>query len=356
MRVPGSAAHAPGSAPRALGFEARATGPANARDAGAAIVTGIEPTAVGAADPLQAHRVADAARLACIARDPASAFQVWSGTHGYPGDGAYLEFHKKRDPGGLRYWAVTDTHAPLDRKRRYAPEDAAARVVVHARHFAGLVAGALSAASEPDRDVRGATPQRVPGPPLLAALFDTELFGHWWFEGPAFLERALEEIERAQVEPVAIGDWLERHPPVDVVTLGEGSWGEGGDHRMWWNEGTREAWRAIHATAQRFEALADRARGVAEEPLLDRLLVQSAREVLLLEASDWTFLITSGTARDYAERRILEHAADAAMLLDLVERRIEGAALSTGEVASLGELERRDALFPDLQWREAAGL
>jgi 1,4-alpha-glucan branching enzyme len=349
-RAPSSLARAPSSLERASGFAADAARRADARDAASVLVAGRATSATAGADAFHAHRVAGAARLACVARDPATAFQVWSGEHGYPGDGAYLEFHKKRDPGGLRYWAVSDSRASLDRKRRYAPDAAARRVTEHARHFATLVQGALSDLSAADPDSRDA------GPPLLAALFDTELFGHWWFEGPAFLERALEEIERVGVEPVAIEAWLERHPPVDAVSLGEGSWGEGGDHRMWWNDGTREAWRAIHSAGQRFEALAERAATVPDEPLLERLLVQTAREVLLLEASDWTFLITSGAARDYAERRIHEHAADAARLSALVERRIDGAALSTSEVESLEALERRDALFPDLQWREAAGL
>jgi len=358
--APSSVARAPISAasPRsAPGSVARSVTPVAAHDRGMAHDTAafgianagatVRSVGAGAADLFHAHRVAGAARLACVARDPATAFQVWSGTHGYPGDGAYLEFHKKRDPGGLRYWAVTDSGASLDDKQRYAPTDAASRVAEHARHFAGVVRGALAADAAPKGD---------DAPPLLAALFDTELFGHWWFEGPAFLESALEEIEHAGIEPVAIEAWLERHPPIDAVSLGEGSWGEGGDHRMWWNEGTREAWRAIHAAARRFEALALRAAGAPSEPLLERLLAQSAREVLLLEASDWTFLITSGAARDYAERRILEHAADAALLSSLIERRIEGAALSAAEVEALERIERRDALFPDLQWREAAGL
>ncbi len=110
-------------------------------------------------------------------RDPQTGLQVWSGDTGYPADGNYLDFHKKRWPGGHRYWQVTLAQSEMEHKQPYYPEEAQARTLVHAEHFADLVTASL----------QGVIDERQP--PILASLFDAELFGHWWFEGPLWLEQ-----------------------------------------------------------------------------------------------------------------------------------------------------------------------
>jgi 1,4-alpha-glucan branching enzyme len=269
-----------------------------------------------------------------------TAVQVWSGEHGYPGDPEYLDFHKKRFPGGHRYWRVTHPKADLAHKEIYRPERAGSQAPQHAAHFVSLLGETLGAAA-----ARGA-------PPIACAMFDTELFGHWWFEGPGFLGQVLDRL-RGAIEPASPSDYLGRHPAAEAISLPEGSWGDGGGHAVWLNADTRWTWSLIHTAEARFEALARQARdhGGAADPLLERLMRQAGRELLLLEASDWQFLITTFSARDYAELRLAQHVADFERLASLAERRAVGGAVSGGDEHFLAECERRDSLFPDLDWR-----
>ncbi len=294
--------------------------------------------------PYRPYRVGDAPEVACYGRDAVTALQVWSGEHGYPGDPAYLDFHKKRFPGGHRYWAVTHPRADLAHKQVYDADAAAARAPAHAEHFVSLLARVLSDAAA-----------RQDGPAVVCAMFDTELFGHWWFEGPQFLGAVLDRLHASEVAPTTAGAWLERHPPEEVVALPEGSWGDGGGHQVWLNEHTRWTWTPVHEAERRLEALAHEAAGLARDPVLERLLSQGARELLLLEASDWQFLITTFAARDYAELRLTQHAADFQRLAGLVEQRLRGGSLSSEDEAFVAECERRDPLFPDVDWRIYAG-
>jgi 1,4-alpha-glucan branching enzyme len=290
--------------------------------------------------PYRPYRIGDKAKVSCFGRDPVTAVQVWSGEQGYPGDGEYLDFHKKRFPGGHRYWRVTHAKADLAEKEIYRPARAAERAPEHAAHFVSLLAQALPPAD------RGSG-----APPIACAMFDTELFGHWWFEGPAFLGHVLDGAVPT-LEPVLPSSYLERFPANEMVGLPEGSWGDGGGHRVWLNEDTRWTWGRVHAAEARIGSLARQARErPSGDPLLGRLMSQTAREVLLLEASDWQFLITTFSARDYAELRLAEHAADFERLATLAERRAEGGAIGEGDAAFLAECERRDSLFPDLDWR-----
>ena len=299
----------------------------------------------GAAEhlPYRPYRVGAAARVACFGRDAVTAVQVWSGQHGYPGDGAYLDFHKQRFPGGHRYWAVTHPQADLADKRPYDPGLAAARAPEHARHFVGLVEQVL-------RDA-GARQQATP---IVCSMYDTELFGHWWFEGPLFLAAVIDRARAADFELTTAGAHLDRHPPAEAVALPEGSWGDGGQHQVWLNERTEWTWRPVHAAERDYERLAREASAGAEDPLLDRLMRQAGRELLLLEASDWQFLITTFAARDYAELRLAEHADAERRLAALAAQRLAGGALTESDERFLAECEKRDPLFPDLDWRAYA--
>lgn len=289
--------------------------------------------------PSGAFRV-EPSGLACFARDRRTAEQVWSRIGGYPGDAEYLEFHKRNHPGGLRYWAVTDPHSDLAGKRLYRPRVARARVAEHARH--------LLESLRPGPD-----DHRADSHSPVCALYDTELFGHWWFEGPEFLGALLDRAPGQGLTPETAGQFLDRKGTHGRARLFEGSWGEGGDHRVWLQPSTHEAWRSIHDLERRFERLAiEVAR--ASSPLAGRAMAQALRELLLLESSDWTFLITRGTAADYAEARWRGHARDAAELLKLASRSHAGAPVTAVEVERLAACEARDSLFQGLDWR--AGL
>ena len=301
--------------------------------------------------PYRAYRVG-ASPVACFGRDAVTAIQVWSGEQGYPGDGAYLDFHKKRFPGGHRYWSVTHPKADLADKQVYRPEAAESRVPEHAAHFFALVRRTLLDAE-----------RRQSAPPIVCAMFDTELFGHWWFEGPRFVAAVLDLCAgTGGVSACSTGAMLERHPPQESVSLPEGSWGDGGGHDVWLNEATAWTWPLIHAAELRFQRLAAAAGAAAGpgsalrgDPLLERLLAQAGRELLLLESSDWPFLITTLSARDYAHQRLTEHAEDFERLALLAERRTGGGSLSEADETFLASCERRDSLFPDFDWRRYSG-
>lgn len=141
--------------------------------------------------------------VAMFPRDPRTGLQVWSGEHGYPGDPHYLDFHKKRWPGGHRYWQVTESKADMALKTPYYPERAAERTRAHAEHFVGVVYDTLKASLSGEK------------PPVLSSPFDAELFGHWWYEGPAWLEQVA-RIVAGDDFPIALAtgsEYLNQQPP-----------------------------------------------------------------------------------------------------------------------------------------------
>ncbi len=271
---------------------------------------------------------------AALVRDPRTTVQVWSRDQGYPGDGSYLEFHKRHFPGGNRYWRVTSPRTDLGAKEPYDPAAARERAEGHARHFVWLLGEVLQGAVE-----------RTFGVPLLVSPYDTELFGHWWFEGPLFLEHVFRHLADSGIEAVTASRALEEHPPSDVVALSEGSWGEGGDHRVWLNGDTRWIWDRIYDAE---EELAQLAASTPAQGEAGRFLLLAGRELLILQASDWPFLITTGSARDYAERRFSVHYADFKRLADLARRAGAGEGASPVDAAFVEALEKRDDLFRDL--------
>ncbi|TMQ73444.1 MAG: DUF1957 domain-containing protein, partial [Candidatus Eisenbacteria bacterium] len=156
--------------------------------------------------PYFPYRVGPEVRVCCFGRDPVTALQVWSGEHGYPGDGVYLDFHKKRFPGGHRYWRVTHPKADLADKQPYRPADAEARAPEHARHFVDLLQRTLDQIERRDTE------------PIACAMFDTELFGHWWFEGPRFLGAVIDAAAaRDGLRPVLPSARLAQEPARHVI-------------------------------------------------------------------------------------------------------------------------------------------
>jgi 1,4-alpha-glucan branching enzyme len=273
-------------------------------------------------------------------RDPRSTLQVWSRDHGYPGDYDYLEFHKKHHPGGLRFWRITDSSGDLGSKQVYDPKVAIEKLGLQAAHFVGLVRETIEQACDD-------------GSALVCSPYDAELFGHWWFEGPQWLEHVVREMARDGVRPMTLGQALEVVPPRGPVQLPEGSWGEGGDHRVWLNRDTEWTWDRLYSAE--LEWVEHLQRGDGGDAELTRVLSQASRELMLLQSSDWQFLITTGAARDYAERRVAEHYADFKRLSEMAHTLRQGRSLSTDAVETLHRLEREDFVFPDLKpsWAQA---
>ena len=289
--------------------------------------------------PYRAYRVAHGS-VAAYVRDPRASMQVWSRFEGYPGDASYLEFHKMRWPGGLKLWRVTGPGVDLGEKQPYDPEAAAGRARDHANHFANLLSG-ISADQAQNRES------------VVVAPFDTELFGHWWFEGPEFLGNVFRSLagKRDVVQPATGSRHLEAHPPRAAIRLPWGSWGANGDSSMWLSEQTAWTWERLWPLEQSFW---DAAPAALASPAARPVLAQAARELLLAQSSDWQFIISTGAAADYAEKRFKQHCEDAEQLIAALGPGREGELESAQRLAE--EMYHRDQLFPNILPAVAAAL
>ncbi|MEZ5063113.1 MAG: 1,4-alpha-glucan branching protein domain-containing protein [bacterium] len=275
----------------------------------------------------------DPSRCACFSRDPGTGIQVWCGDHGYPGDPEYLDFHKKSDTGGHRYWRITGPGVDLAQKSLYSPTQALERVATHADHFAHLVHSTLADTGD------GA---------ILCAPYDAELFGHWWFEGVSWIEAALSRLARdPDIALTTLGRHHEEFPPEHVLALPEGSWGEGGGHAVWRNPRVDWTWSLIDAAESEVWDLLGRTAG--QEDLARRFALAALREFLLLGASDWAFLITTNGAPDYAADRLRRHAENVATCADAARRLLTGREPAADAITDLEKLEARNDFFPDLE-------
>jgi 1,4-alpha-glucan branching enzyme len=264
-----------------------------------------------------------------LVRDPETTAQVWSRHGGYPGDGRYLEFHKIRYPGGLKLWRVTDSEADLGAKQPYVPKDAVDAVRWHAEHFREVLDKVSQSAA--------------PGDEVIAAPFDTELFGHWWFEGVEWLHDLFRELARHPVvTPVKGSQLLADAPPDTAVAMQAGSWGKNGDFSMWLSEEVAWTWLRLWPLEERFWNAVPSA---LAHPAVIPVLEQAARELLLAQSSDWQFIISTGAAGDYATKRFTGHCDALEALLPALE---SGAGDLAGALAAAARLHEVDAPFPSL--------
>ncbi|CAA9555251.1 MAG: GH57 [uncultured Thermomicrobiales bacterium] len=286
----------------------------------------------------QPYWVGDApGEVAVLGRNNRTGQQVWSGSFGYPGDAAYREFHRKDGVSGMQYWRIGGPGVDLGDKPTYDPGVALARTSEHAAHYVALVEELLVEYSRENNGQFG----------VIASNYDTELFGHWWFEGVDWLKGVLRGLAKSSsVELTTASRIIEEHAPQRVMVLPEGSWGAGGSHFTWLNVDTQWMWPPIHAAETRMEALAARypdADGERRD-----LLNQVARELLLLQSSDWPFLVTTGQAKEYASQRFTEHCDRFNQLADLAEA--DGPLDEAGRRLLEG-LRERDNPFPNVDYR-----
>ena len=281
------------------------------------------------------------ARLWAIGRDQDVCEKVWSGTIGYPADGTYLEFHKQWGPRrGLKYWKITGPKCDLGDKHLYVPDDVPPKLYEHAQHFVTSVKEQL----RKHRDLTGR-------PGMVTCTFDAELFGHWWAEGVDFIRDVMLTLSAdPEVDLSTTMQYLKDRFVDKVVTLPEGSWGEEGDHRVWTNEQVNWMWEIEYRCEGTFLRLLHELdhRGNAE---VRELLEKAGRELLLLQASDWPFVIRRGQAVDYGIKRFIQHVARFETLTDLAEK----AAGDAGYMKALTEVEEhavKDADLHDVVFRE----
>ena len=286
--------------------------------------------------------------VAAFGRDPDSSKQVWSAEEGYPGDFWYRDFYRdigfdldydyvrpylpptgQRILTGLKYHRIT---GKTDVKEPYEPERARERLEAHAAHFVeARVHQVAWLARAMDR------------PPIIVCPYDAELFGHWWFEGPWWLEAVLRRLATTpELRAATPGDDLARHPTVQRATPAASTWGWKGYNEVWLAGENDWLYRHLHATADRLHALC-RSYPSADERTR-RALTQALRELFLAQASDWAFMMSRATTVEYAVRRSLDHLLRCQELCAQVER---GAV----DDLRLAALEDTDNLFPTLDYR-----
>jgi 1,4-alpha-glucan branching enzyme len=286
--------------------------------------------------------------LVAFIRDAGATKAVWSESSGYPADPVYRDFY--RDIGfdlpaeylrahtdasgeriftGFKYWAVTGR---TNEKVPYDPAAARAKAAEHADRFlADRLASVRSAAPLMDRL------------PLIVCPFDAELFGHWWLEGPSFLESLFRGAAGSgELRLVTLGDYLKDHPDCEESTPEFSSWGDGGYADVWL-DGSND-WIYRHATkaVERMSELAERFPD--ESGLRERILDQAAREVMLSMCSDWALMMRTGKSAAFGRKQVEEPIANFTRIYDML-------CSNTVSTEWITKLEKRDNLFPSINYR-----
>jgi 1,4-alpha-glucan branching enzyme len=288
--------------------------------------------------------------VAAFGRDVESSRQVWSAHEGYPGDPAYREFYRDigydleldyirpyihesrhRLPTGIKYHRITSRDS--GEKQPYNYQEAMARVAAHAGHFIWCR----------ERQIQHLA-QQMDRQPIVVSPYDAELFGHWWYEGPDFIYNVLRRIacESTVIRLATPSDYLVCYPRQQKATPSLSSWGHKGYNEVWLDESNAWIYPHLHKASQRMIELADRNPDAAGQ--LRRALNQAARELMLLQSSDWAFIMKTGTTVEYAHKRTKDHAFRFNKLYQDI---------SNGTVNEnwLREVEKRDNIFPEMDYR-----
>ena len=286
--------------------------------------------------------------LAAFGRDKDSAWQVWSRDEGYPADPRYRDFYRdigfdldcdylgpclpapgQRGFTGLKYYRITNRSA---QKEFYARPEALQAALEHAEQFLQ------------QRQIQIEKLSRIMDqPPILLCPYDAELFGHWWYEGPEFLDGLVRRV-CASPGPIAFitpEQYLGRHLQLQVASPSASSWGEEGYWRVWLNDTNEWIYPHLNVAQQRMTETAESF--ACPDPLQRRALNQAARDLLLAQASDWPFILSAGTNADYARNRLNTHLA---RFTNLYEQ------LSAKQIdpRQLELLESQDNIFPQLDY------
>ncbi|HET6440722.1 MAG TPA: 1,4-alpha-glucan branching protein domain-containing protein [Anaeromyxobacter sp.] len=290
---------------------------------------------------------------AAFGRDPESSMQVWSSETGYPGDPDYREFYRdigwdldfeyvkpyvqptgQRKNVGIKYHRITGRTA---HKEPYDPARARERAAAHAGNFL----------FNRERQIEHVASRMGQVRPIVVAPYDAELYGHWWYEGPLFIDFLVRKAayDQRTFRLATPGDYLRENPEQQLATPPLCSWGAGGYADVWLDGSNDWIYRHLHKAAERMIALA---RDLpAPDPLVRRALNQAARELLLAQSSDWAFIMKTGTMVDYAVRRTKEHLLRFTRLHDQIR---------SGPVDPLwlADVEAKDNLFPEVDYRAYA--
>ncbi len=291
--------------------------------------------------------------VAVFARDIETSQQVWSAEVGYPGNGAYREFY--RDIGwdlpleylkphlhkdgarrhlGLKYHRITARDVPSDKKDAYVPNWAREKAAEDAADF---IQKRITQAHKLRENFGG-------HPPLVCAPYDAELYGHWWFEGPQFIDFLFKKIhfDQSEVEAIAPGDFLDAKIPIQIQRPTASSWGENGYYKVWLNEGNSWMYPYQHDAERKMTELANHYHHPNQMEW--RILNQMARELLLAQSSDWAFQIYQGTTVQYSSNRFKSHIHRFNLLSKMIET-------NDFNEAMLNEIASRDTIFQEIDYR-----
>ncbi|HHX50223.1 MAG TPA: DUF1957 domain-containing protein, partial [Clostridia bacterium] len=286
--------------------------------------------------------------VAAFGRDIETSKQVWSSSEGYPGDPDYREFYRDigydldfsyikdhihpsglRTDTGFKYYRVT---GKTDYKEPYRPNWAREKAAIHAGNFMF------------NREKQIEYLARVMDrPPLIVSPYDAELFGHWWFEGPQWLEYLFRKIyfDQNVIETITPTEYLERHPSLQPATPCLSSWGARGYNDVWLEGSNDWIYRHLHQGARRLEELSrDFSRVTGNRK---RALRQAVRELLLAQSSDWAFIMKTGTMVEYAEKRTITHLSN----LNRIYHSLKNGDL---DETWLEHLEQENNIFPEASY------
>ena len=283
--------------------------------------------------------------VAFFGRDSQSTLPVWSAKDGFPGDPLYREYHKDlgwelpltklKDNGiksirplGLKFHRITNNSTPLGEKDFYKENLAEKKAEEHAAIY-------LSRRSEQLKRLR----LDCQFNPILIAPFDAELFGHWWYEGPIFLKNIFKNSKNHLIKLTHLREILSLSPQIQVCEPSPSSWGQGGFHNYWIND--TNAWVVPEITKAGSTFVEVNSRNIEDE-LSNRILMQAARELLLSESSDWSFILRAGTTTELAKERIERHLSRFWKLIKSLNKD------ESIDLSYLENIEKEDKIFPNI--------
>ncbi len=291
-------------------------------------------------------------RVAFFGRDSESTLPVWSAREGYPGNPNYREFHRdlgwdlsidslkkiginENRPLGIKLFKITSKNTSLENKEQYDPQAAQKSIEKDAENYLK---------DRKKQLIKLEKSMKIE--PLLIAPFDAELFGHWWFEGPQFISQLFIKSKKEDIKLVTLKEALEKKPQIQLCNPSPSSWGQGGFHNYWLNESN--AWIVNEWSKAGREMINICSKGLKEESNI-KILKQAARELLLTQSSDWSFILKAGTTTGLAKERINLHLKRFWMLINVIKDN------ETIDPTILERIEKEDSIFPlisPIDWKK----
>jgi 1,4-alpha-glucan branching enzyme len=289
--------------------------------------------------------------VACFGRDLESSKSVWSAEEGYPGNPVYRDFYRDigfdldmdyirsyitpdgiRIATGIKYHSITGKRSQnKEPYNQFVARDVAAQ---QASNFM----------FNREKQVEFLYEFMGQKKPIIISPYDAELFGHWWYEGPLFLDNLFRRMHQDQdtIKTITPLEYLDANPVNQVSTPSFSSWGHKGYSEVWLEGSNDWIYRHLHKAAERMIELA-RTNPNPRDHLTKRALNQAARELLLAQSSDWAFIMKTGTMVEYAVKRTKDH-------LERFTKLYEGIKNNSLEPSFLAEIEWKDNLFPEIDY------